>query len=50
MLMKQVVIYLDKDYKKNETIWVSGDSTKEDITEKINQEFGEEGWYSYDII
>ena len=49
MIMKEVVVYFSNDYKTNESIWISGDLTKEEITVKINEEFGEDGWYSYDV-
>lgn len=46
--MKEVVVYLTEDYSKNETIWVNGDLTKEQITEVVNEQFAE--WYYYDIV
>jgi hypothetical protein len=48
--MKEVVVYLSSDYKTNESIWVSGDLSKEEIKEKVNKEFGLKGWFSYDIL
>jgi len=48
MIMYEVVVYLKEDYSLNETIYVSGDLTKEEITEKVNEEYKE--WYYYDII
>lgn len=48
IMMKQVVVYLKEDYSINESIWVSEDLTKEQITNEVNKNFKE--WYSYDII
>lgn len=47
-MMKEVVVYLKRDYSINESIWVSGDLTKEEITKEVNKNFKE--WYSYDIL
>ena len=45
--MIEVVVYLTEDYSINESIWVSKELTKEEITKKINERF--EIWYYYDI-
>jgi hypothetical protein len=47
-MMKEVVVYLKQDYSKNESIWVSGDLTKAQITKEVNDKFKE--WYYYDIL
>lgn len=46
--MIEVVVYLTQDYSINESIWVSADSTKEEITKKVNENFSK--WWSYDIL
>ena len=46
--MKQVVVYLKEDYSINESIWVSEDLNKEQITNEVNKKFKQ--WYSYDIL
>ena len=46
--MKEVVVYLKRDYSKNESIWVSNNLTKEKITKIVNDMFVE--WYYYDIL
>ena len=48
IMMKEVVVYLKQDYSKNESIWVNGDLTKEQITKEVNDKFKE--WYYYDIL
>lgn len=48
MILTEVVIYLDKDYKENESIFVSPDLTPEQITEKVNEQYGDK-WFYYDI-
>ena len=44
-----VNVYLDRTYKRNETIQVSENLTKEQITEEVNSKFGSLGWYTYDV-
>ena len=46
--MVEVVVYLTKDYSKNESIWVSNELTKEEITKIVNDKFDK--WYYYDIL
>jgi hypothetical protein len=46
--MFEVVVYLTEDYSKNESIWVSNELSKEDITKIVNDNFDE--WYYYDIL
>jgi hypothetical protein len=46
--MIEVVVYFTDDYSLNESIWVSRELTKEEITKKINERF--ETWYFYDIL
>jgi hypothetical protein len=47
--MLEVVVYLDSEYKKNKSIFVRNELTKEEITKIVNKKFGK-NWYSYDII
>lgn len=47
-MLREVVVYLTQDYSINESIWVSGDLTKEEITEKVNENFPI--WFYYDIL
>ena len=47
-MLQEIVVYLTPDYSQNESIWVEDSLTKEQITEKVNEVFGE--WYFYDII
>jgi hypothetical protein len=49
MTLIQVIVYLDKDYKENETIYVSSELTPEEIKEKVNEEY-KGRWYYYDIV
>lgn len=37
----KVVVYLKSDYAINKTIWVEETLIKEQVTEKVNKEFGE---------
>jgi len=46
--MVEVVVYLTEDYSKNESIWVSNEHSKEDITNIVNNKF--DMWYYYDIL
>ena len=46
--MVEVVVYLTEDYSKNESIWVSIELTKEEITKIVNDKFHK--WYYYDIL
>ena len=46
--MNQIVVYLKDDYSKNESIWVSGDLNKNEITKVVDNQFKE--WYYYDIL
>jgi len=47
-MLKEVVVFLTQDYKLNESIWVSSELTKDEITDKVNKKFKE--WYYYDIL
>lgn len=47
--MIEIVVYLDNEYKVNKSIYVTFDLSKEEITNKIVENFGND-WYSYDII
>ncbi len=46
--MTEIVVYLKRDYSKNESILVSNNLTKEEITKIVNDMFVE--WYFYDIL
>jgi hypothetical protein len=46
--MVEVVVYLTENYSKNESIWVSRELTKEEITKIVNEKF--KVWYYYDIL
>ena len=46
--MVEVVVYLTEDYSENESIWVDGDLTKEEIKAIVNEKF--EKWFYFDII
>ena len=48
MIMREVVVFLKADYSLSESLWVSGDLTKEEITKLVNDSFTE--WYYYDIL
>lgn len=44
----EVVVFLTEDYSINKSVYVPSDLTKDKITDKVNEEFGNE-WYFYDI-
>lgn len=46
--MMEVVVYLKQDYSINESIWVSCELTKDEITELVNNKFPV--WFYYDIL
>jgi len=46
----EIVIYLNSDYKHNESMYVRANLNKKEITAKIDKEYGTQGWYSYDIM
>lgn len=46
--MVEVVVYLTKDYSKNESIWVGRELAKDEITKIVNDKF--KVWYYYDIL
>ncbi len=45
----EVVVFLTEDYSINKSIYVPSDLTRDEITDKVNEEFGNE-WYFYDIL
>lgn len=47
--LKEIVVYITNDYSKNESFHVDAKCTKEEITEMVNDKFGPEGWWYYDI-
>ena len=47
-MLQEVIVYLALDYSQHESMWVDGSLTKEEITQKVNEVFGE--WYFYDVI
>lgn len=47
-MLKRVIVYTKEDYSDFDSIWVSEDLSKEEITEKVNKQF--EVWFYYDII
>jgi len=47
-MLRRIVVYLKQDYSVNESIWVSEDLSKKQITEEVNRKFKE--WYYYDIL
>jgi hypothetical protein len=46
--MIEVVVYLDKNYLNNKSIWVNNYLSKKEITEIVNKKF--KSWHSYDIM
>lgn len=46
--MIEIVVYLNVDCSKNESIWVDSDLTKDEITDIVNDRFDK--WYFYDIL
>lgn len=46
--MTEVVVYLELDYSRNESIWVDNKLSKDEITALVNEKFPV--WYYYDII
>ena len=48
--MLEVVVYLEKDYSRNKSIWVREDTPKNIVKEMVDAEFGEDGWYHFDIL
>lgn len=47
MKMHKIIVYLSEDYKKNDSFYISGGLTKEEITKEVNKRFTK--WYYYDI-
>lgn len=47
MKMIEIVVWLNNQYTKHESIWVPEDFTREEITAEVNTKF--DYWYSYDI-
>ena len=50
MNMIRVIVYLDHTSANYESIYMSGDSTREDVLKRVNYEYGSIGWISYDIL
>ena len=48
--MIEIVVYFDDKYSMNESIWVSASSTRKDVVRIVNEKYGDEDWYSFDII
>ncbi len=48
MMMKVINVFLTDDCAICESIYVSGDLTKDEITKEVNKQF--DYWYSYDIV
>jgi hypothetical protein len=47
-MLKEIVVFLSQDYKVNESIWISSELTKDEITEEVHKKYKE--WYYYDIL
>jgi len=47
-MLIEVVVYLDENLTRNESIWVRPHLTKEEITNEVNNRFS--WWFSYDIL
>ena len=47
IIVIEVIVYLKEDYSLNESIFVSKNLSKEQLTELVNQKF--ETWYYFDI-
>ncbi|MFW6219327.1 MAG: hypothetical protein ACOC33_00535 [bacterium] len=48
--MLEIVVYIKKDYSINKSIWVNKSLSKDEVTKKVNEEFGKQGWYYYDVL
>lgn len=46
--MIEIVVYLKRNYSKNESIWVDSNLTKDEITKIVNEKF--KLWYFYDVL
>ncbi len=46
--MIEIVVWLTRDYKKNESLYVKDNLTTSQIIDEVNKHF--EIWYYYDII
>lgn len=48
--MCEVVVYLDKDYERSQSISIEKGLEKTEITKIVNERFGKKGWFYYDIF
>lgn len=46
----EVVVYLEKDYSRNESMWVREDTRKNIVKEMVDTKFGKDSWYYFDIL
>ena len=46
--MREIVVYFDRDYTVNKSIYITYDLDRDEITKRVIEELGDE-WYSYDI-
>ncbi len=47
-MLIEIIVYLTKDYSKNESLYVPRGTSKEEITSIINRKF--KTWYYWDIV
>ena len=46
--MIEIVVFLNQDYSKSKSIWVNSESSKDEITQIVDNTF--DTWWYYDII
>jgi hypothetical protein len=46
----EIVIYKDDRYVNNETILLDKILSRKEIKELLDEKYGNDGWYSYDIL
>jgi hypothetical protein len=46
----EIVIYLDEQRKKNETILLERVYSEKEIYQILDEKYGKWGWYSYNIL